>query len=284
MSKILVIGGQNIDINAKGDTHIMHESNLGNISFAYGGVSGNVVQNLAHLGVDVTFMTVFGNDTFGDNAKAYYKSLGVDISLSKDTNHPNNTYLSVLDQNSDLLIAVNDMRSMEALDREHIKQYQSLIEAFDVVFIDTNLSEDTLACLFKEIHLNYVIIDAVSGLKVTKLKPYIEHISCLKCTIEEAAKLSDIGPLDLKEKGLTELIITNKNQPVTYFSNNHQKEYTPYPIIDIVGSSGAGDAFISGFIYGKLQQAPIDQAMDYALRAAYQTLLVKESVNKDLKL
>lgn len=284
MKKILVIGGQNIDINAKGDTHIMHESNLGNISFAYGGVSGNVVQNLAHLGVDVTFMTVFGNDAYGENAKAYYQALGVDLSLSKDSRHPNNTYLSVLDQNSDLLIAVNDMRSMEDLDRGHIKQHQSVIEGFDVVFIDTNLSEDTLKYLFEEVHLNYVIADAVSGIKVVKLNPYLQYISCLKCTIEEASKLSDKGPLALKEKGLTELIITNKNQPVTYFSPTYQKEYTPYPIMDIVGSSGAGDAFISGFIYGKLQQTSIDQAMDYALKAAYLTLLVKESVNKELKL
>ena len=63
---ILVIGGSNIDlIGTSEGVFNAFDSNPGEFYTAHGGVGRNVVENLARLKHDVTFITVLGNDTYG---------------------------------------------------------------------------------------------------------------------------------------------------------------------------------------------------------------------------
>lgn len=74
MSKILVIGAQNIDIFAQAaKKFVKGDSNPATINMAFGGVGRNVAVNLKRLGHDVHFLSVFGDD---DLSKTAMQSLG----------------------------------------------------------------------------------------------------------------------------------------------------------------------------------------------------------------
>ena len=72
--KILVIGGTNIDINATSINEIVRkDSNIGNIEISIGGVAKNIAENLARLDLDVSFLTILGNDHYAEVAIKYLK-------------------------------------------------------------------------------------------------------------------------------------------------------------------------------------------------------------------
>lgn len=287
MPRILIIGGQNIDITAKGTSYTLHDSNCGDISFGYGGVSGNVAQNLANLGVSSHFISVFSMDPLGQSSKAFYQANNIDVSHSLDVKASSSTYLSLLDEQGDLYIGFNDMTALTHLTPSVLALEKQYINAFDTLFIDTNLSHETLQYLFTQHHHQTIYVDTVSGIKAPKIKPFINYVDVLKCTKEELSLLSDqtlfMDQLDdLINQGLNALIVTNKDQPITYKTATITKTFEPDHIDTIVSSSGAGDAFISGFIYGQLHHKALDTSMAYAIRAASLTLMHPSSVNPSL--
>jgi pseudouridine kinase len=181
------------------------------------------------------------------------------------------------------------MKALTHLTPNVLALEQHYINAFDTLFIDTNLTHETLQYLFDHHHHQTLYVDTVSGVKAPKIKPFIKYVNVLKCTKEELSLLSDETQFtdqlnDLINQGLKTLIVTNKDQPITYKTAAITKTFEPDSIETIVSSSGAGDAFISGFIYGQLHHATLETSMAYAIRAASLTLMHPTSVNPSLAL
>ena len=80
MKKVLVVGATNLDIIARlSHSVIPRDSNPANISTSWGGVGHNIALNLAHLGMDVHFLTAVSTDVLGASLKAYFAKEEVNI-------------------------------------------------------------------------------------------------------------------------------------------------------------------------------------------------------------
>ena len=117
MLKTLVIGAQNIDIFAHAESHCtLNDSNRSKIHIAFGGVACNIVTTLALLGNKVSFLTVFGDDTFSSLAKKNLQDLNINIHESLEVkNESNSIYIAVMDEDNDLFIGLNDMEITDHL-------------------------------------------------------------------------------------------------------------------------------------------------------------------------
>ena len=66
MPKVLVVGASNVDYVALSNNKLIRkDSNIGKLNITFGGVGRNIVENLAILEDDVSFITFLGNDGFG---------------------------------------------------------------------------------------------------------------------------------------------------------------------------------------------------------------------------
>ena len=62
MSRVYVIGGANIDIQGYSHKPLMfQDSNVGSVSYSYGGVARNIAENLARVGVKTEFISILGD-------------------------------------------------------------------------------------------------------------------------------------------------------------------------------------------------------------------------------
>ena len=58
-----VLGGVNVDIGGQSAAPLVaHDSNPGSVTVSLGGVGRNIAHNMSLLGVDVRFLTAFGDD------------------------------------------------------------------------------------------------------------------------------------------------------------------------------------------------------------------------------
>lgn len=284
--KILVIGAQNIDIFTQKDSdYILKDSNVARISFSFGGVGRNIAENLSRLELDVSFLTVFGNDLFSKQAQNSLEEMNIKTTHSKICNYTNSVYLGILDKDNDLYLGINDMKIVEELDINFMIKYKEYINSFDYLVLDNNLEEEVITHLLKS-HKKTIFIDAVSAHKVHKLRNHLEYIDYIKVNHIELKELTQKDTLEEQIKELHNLkantvIITNQDKDIHVITDS-TRAYKTIPVSSIVNASGAGDGFISGFIKGIVHNYSIEESIEYAKRVSYITLLGNDATNKEL--
>jgi pseudouridine kinase len=279
MQKTLIIGAQNIDLFARSNSdYVLHDSNLSKIHLAFGGVGCNIASNLSILGNPVDLLTIFGDDYFGQLAKQNLDDLNINYKESRVVKgFGNSIYLGVMDKANDLYLGLNDMDIINNLDVAFFKDKTQYIESFDVLVIDNNLSLESLQYLLKIFKHKNIIMDAVSAAKAVKLHELLSCISLLKLNLMELDALSNKAVIseklnELIKRGLSSVILTNSAHDIIYKSTDINIVTKPKPIKKIENASGAGDAFLAGFIHGLLQEKSIGDCLSIAKKVAYKCL------------
>lgn len=278
--KIIVIGSINVDYIGTTEYELMFgESHPGSIHIQAGGVARNIVENLARVKEDVTFVTAVGNDFYGQKYKNDLEELGVKIIMPKKTEQYNSSiYLAINDKEGQMVYSVVNTDIVSLINKEYISSIIDTINTFDYVLIDTNLDNDTIDYLFEKVN-KPIICDAVSTIKADKLRKHLNKIYILKVNENEYSHLKS----DLNEKMPTNLIITNGSKPVIYVTKAFTKQYQPKQKEDIKSTTGAGDSFVAGVISGILDGLQIEDGIKRGLDFSYQTLDVTGAVNPNIK-
>lgn len=106
--RILVIGSSNTDMTVVSDRLPERgETVLGGVfHMGPGGKGANQAVCASRLGADVTFVCKVGNDLFGDNALAGYRSEGMDVSHVLRSNKPTGSALILVNGQGENVISV----------------------------------------------------------------------------------------------------------------------------------------------------------------------------------
>lgn len=278
--KIIVIGSINVDYIGTTKYELMlGESHPGSVIIQAGGVARNIVENLARVKADVTFVTAVGNDFYGQKYKSDLEELGVKITMPKKTEQYNSSiYLAINDKEGQMVYSVVNTDIVSLINKEYISTIIDTINTFDYVLIDTNLDSVTIDYLFERVN-KPIICDAVSTIKADKLRNHLDKIYILKVNENEYSHLES----DLNENIPTNLIITNGSKPVIYITKTFTKQYQPKQKKDIKSTTGAGDSFVAGVISGILDGLQIEDGIKRGLDFSYQTLDVTGAVNPNIK-
>ena len=97
---LVAIGGSNIDyVGDINDAVSPYESNIGNVEVYFGGVSRNIVENLARNNTELSFVTCIASDAIGKAMKQELEELGVDLYIPNNVTKTG-SFLSVNNQNN----------------------------------------------------------------------------------------------------------------------------------------------------------------------------------------
>ncbi len=289
MNKTLIIGAQNTDIFSKSPNDlVIGDSNPSKINIAFGGVGRNIAVNLSRLGHDIHFITVFGDDAFSQSAHQDLKALGINTSQSLFLKNMNNSiFIGVMDKKNNLHLGLGDMEIVEHLNPDFFKTKKDFIEEFDVLVIDNNLSEITIKYLLNQYQSKTIIMDAVSAQKAPKLLPYLYQISILKVNQLELDELSKANSTkeqlnDLHRKGAQIILLTQQEKEAILSRKGVSISQLPEKAENILNTSGAGDAFLSGFIHGMANGYSDKEKLNLANSAARITMGSNDSTCDDL--
>ena len=290
MSKVVVIGGTNIDIFAYPHQRIvMKDSNPGYISTSLGGVGRNISENLSRLGLDVTLITVLGRDEAANWVKAESKKIGLKLSIIEVDQTP--SYIAIFDEFHEDLVNVAAMDQLASLDADEILKRKKIINDAEIIVMDTNLSFETMDVIFDQFKQK-IFVDAISSQKAIKIKPYLSKIFGLKLNIIEAELLTGITYENMEdlnkmgdmllERGVKEVFITLGDKGA-YYTNLREAIFRNAIPVKIKNSTGAGDAFFAGAIYAKLlDKNPLSYAMANAVLNLSDEKSVCASLTKEI--
>ncbi len=286
---VLLIGGTNVDYIATSQNKIlMHSSNIGEMEISYGGVMRNVTENLARLGNDCVFLTAIGEDMIGKEIKEYMKKLTVEL-ITPKTECPTSSYLCVNDSDHDMFVGLNDMRIMEDLSPEFIRGNEKIINEFDSVILDSNLSKESLKCIFNDFSDKKFFCEAISANKVIRFMPYLDKIYLLKCNIYEARSLlssnenAEALALKILKTGVKKCVITQGKNDIYYGENDKVYLVKVNPVDEISGNTtGCGDAMFAGIIDKLMMGKTLKDAIEFGNELSKITLGTKKANSEEI--
>lgn len=290
---VVVIGAANMDILGQpaGELRI-GDSNPGSVSCSPGGVGRNIAENLARLGTDTRLITAVGKDTYGQDIIGHCQRAGIDMKHTLQlVDSVTSTYLSMLDGDGDMHVAINDMAILERLSVDVLKAQQAMLERADLIVVDANLSQTALAYILSNYSNTPIFVDPVSCAKAVKLKPYLNAIHTLKPNLKEAEQLSGIKIDDhsqlpkmanwFHEQGVERIFLSLGIDGV-FYSDKQGQELVPAIPVSMVNANGAGDAFLAGLAHGFIQEWSTRQSTDFAMAAAVVALSDIATINPNM--
>ena len=256
---VLCIGATLVDELYFCENYIISaSSNPAQKATSIGGVISNIAQHLALLEVTPAIITAFGNDADGMYIKDSFLKRGISFNQSRIADDITGKYVSILQPDGNLYVAVCQDSCGKYISVDYLETQTEYIKGFDILIIDTNLESKTIQWLihFAKDHHKQLIIEPVSVSKATKLvaldlngvfmlTPNEEELTamCIHETLKEQllATLFDRGVQTIwLRKGAmgSELITTAQSFSLSV------------PSIQIVDSTGAGDAALAGWVFG----------------------------------
>jgi ribokinase len=263
-----------VDNLAHGDQQVIIKNNQS----TPGGSAANTIFNLAGLNVKTGFVGSVGDDKDGDYIKSYMKTAGIDIRFVKTINDiPTGKVLIFVDTHGE-----RAMYSLPGANAEFLKEDQYikyLKSSTFVVFsaIPGNSSLVKISSIIDQIYTDtkpvFMPGGLYSSLGIEKIKPIIERTYLMILNTREINTITDCndkyfdGTAKLHKLGCKNVVVTlGKNGALVSSSSDMKGLNVHTPILApgmIVDSTGAGDAFTAGLLYGLLKKREIAEAAIY---------------------
>jgi len=290
---VSVIGGSNIDLQGSSDNPlVLNDSNPGEISMSAGGVGRNIAENLSRISIATKMFSYVGADALGEFLIEKTQSANVDTSfIKKHSTLPTSQYLSVLDDNNDMLVSISDMRIISEMSIEDLKSCSNTLNQSSVIVIDTNIPTKVIQYITDEYSHIPLFLDPVSIAKTSKIINIIGKFHTVKPNRLEAELITGIKITDKQSmlkaaqnifnRGCKQIFITLGKEGVFYSDGIEHGHYCQRSI-EVNSGNGAGDAFVAGIVYGFLKLNSIKKTAEYASAAAAIALKSKNTISDDI--
>ncbi len=291
-SYAVVVGGVNMDIGGRSHAPLVPaDSNPGAVRMSLGGVGRNIAHNMALLGVDVRFLTAFGDDLYAQRIAASCGELGIDISQALQIpGGATSTYLFLAGPDGDMALAVSDMGIYDHVTPAYLQSRHALLDNAQVVVTDTNIPAESLLWLCEHVKAP-IFADPVSTAKAEKLRGVLGRLHTLKPNRIEAQLLSGVEITDesslaraaqvLLDTGLRRVFISLGGDGV-YAADHTGAVHQPCLPAQMVNATGAGDAFMAALTWAYLVGADLSRTAALAQAAAAIAIEGAETINSHM--
>lgn len=279
---ITVIGGANTDIGGGPAAALrLYDSNPGRIELRPGGVARNVAHDLRLLGMDVRLIAAVGDDLFGRGLKEGCAALGIDVSrMLTVPGARSSTFLYVTNAAGDMHVGIADMEIAERITPDYLRPLMDEINASAAVFVDANLSEETLDFLADNCTAP-LYADPVSTAKAPRLLKILPRLAGFKPNAREAAQLTGENypgkaARVLLDMGVGRVFISLSAEGMLA-AEGEERVRLPRMAGRVVNTTGAGDAAMAAIIWAGVRGLDLRSTARAALSAGAQTCAVAET-------
>ena len=243
-----------------------------------GGSAANTIYGLGKLKINTGFIGVVGDDADGKALIKDFKKAGTDTSQIKVKKYAKTGFTKCLSdrynfRSIQVTPGANNMLTKSDLDLSYINQAEILYISSFVDEMQLEILLELMNNIDSSIKISFSPgeLYAIRGLKT--LKPVLKHTHILFLNENEMEQLTG---KDLKKgaraclrAGCRIVVVTFgkgaswKTVTAACYIQDSQGEYVVEPAdneeISIQDTTGAGDAFSTGFLYGLLKEKPLDE-------------------------
>jgi len=255
---VICVGAALTDIIARTSRHPEDEQEtfVDALTQARGGSAANTAAACAMLEMRTGFVGRLGIDSFGDDLLSDFRAIGVDVwSVVRDPDRPSGLcYIAVDDEGRRRMYAHSGAAGAllaSDLDADYLRSAR-------VVHLADLYNIEPLAAAAEIAHGHATVCLNPGGLIVSQgmdaVRPLLESVDVYISPLEEARTLfGEMKPQELlsatQSVGPNTVVLTCGDRGCVAARGDERVEVPAFSV-DAVDSTGAGDAFSAGFIYG----------------------------------
>ena len=275
--KITVIGPAIIDVLAFPVSLINMEAGsqpMEDIKLSYGGDALNEAVVLSRLGADVELLSKVGQDQAGTYVLDFLKREGISCAgIRRDEKTPTSVNIVLVDEHGERFFLTNPRGSMRKLAEEDIDvaiDTAAHIVSFAGIFISPMLDVDSMERIFRRIKekpgriLAADMTKPKNGETLEDLGRILKYVDFILPNEGEAAMLT--GEEDPRRNaqllvgaGAGCAVIKCGKKGCIIQTKDKCTEIPAFPVAKVADSTGAGDTFVAGFLYGLSRGFSVEQ-------------------------
>ncbi len=268
---IVVLGAVFVDIKGFPESQYIPDGrNAGRIEYIQGGVSRNVVEDIANLELRPTFISIVDESALGTDVLRKLNDHKVNTDYMQVIPNGMGTWLAVFDEKGDLAGSISQRPNLapvlDILEEKGDEIFQKASSVVLEIDMDKDIVKKTVQLAEK---YNKKLFGVVSNMSIAvERRDFLQKFDCLICNKQEAGifftedyedmKQDELLPIICEriERGkISSIIVTMGGDGAIYASRNGEKGFCPAKKVMVKDTTGAGDAFCAGvasaLTYGK---------------------------------
>nr|WP_155191301.1 PfkB family carbohydrate kinase [Roseibium denhamense] len=258
-----------------------------------GGVATNIARSLTRLDVPAILCGALGDDPAGTGLLNTLTAEGISVTGIRRNGFPTGQYLAFHDPDGSLAAACVDDRVLGEAPADIFDRFlQDALPAADenaIWFVDTNLPEQVLLAICRQLEGRKIMANAVSDAKATRLQHVLPSLSLLTLNRSEAIALTGLAA-DTHSRQLMERLLAagaarvamTCGQDGLYTAQDGNVLHHPALPAEVVDVTGAGDALTAGILAGLAHGHEFSDAVSFGLKAAQITLSTEGALSEKL--
>ena len=282
---ITIIGAAIIDVLAGPvDETILQtgSSSVKNIGMSFGGDALNEAVILKQLGLNAELVSKVGNDEAGKRVLEFLKEKKVHTKIKVEDNLETGINIVLIDEEGERRFLTNPASSLRKLAEEDVIGH--LDDAGDIVclasiFVSPLLDIPAMERVFRRVKSRegrILVADmttAKNGETLDDIKcflPYIDYIIPNETEAERLTGEKDVfrNAAMFLEHGVSCVIIKRGAKGCLIKTADQEIEVPAYPGAEAVDTTGAGDSFVAGFLWGLKNRMPLEECARFGCAVA----------------
>ena len=291
---IVVIGASFVDVKGYPlSQYIPGGRNVGRVVQVHGGVARNVVEDIANVELRPTFLSVVDDTGLSDDVVRNLIRHKVDIRYVARSSEGLGTWLAVFDNDGDVIASISRRPDLSAIEEVLEKDGDEIFRGADSIVVEFDIEVPILKKVLElaEKH-GKEVYTVISNMSIAmKRRDLLRKTAALVCNVQEAGMLftedyTDMLPEEMEQSladrirtsGIPRIIVTMGARGAVYADASGQTGVCPAMKVDVVDTTGAGDAFFAGAAIGLTYGKTVGEACVIGTRLAASVIASRENV------
>ena len=291
---IVVIGDVFIDIKGYSTSpYIPYGRNAGTIVQIHGGVGRNVVEDIANVELEPTFISLVDNDAMGEDVIQKLNRHKVNTSYMRKVENGMGTWLAVFDHEGDVVASISKRPDHSPVERILDEQGDEIFKDADSLVIEIDIDKEIVKKTFYYAEkYNKKVYAIVSNMTIViERRDFLRRTACFVCNQQEAGilfsedyeqmtaeELAEILPERIRSAQIPQMVVTMGGDGAVYADREGNKGIYPALKVDVIDTTGAGDAFFSGVCIGLTYGKTLREACGIGTRLASTVICTSENI------
>lgn len=291
---IVVLGAVFVDIKGYPlDTYIPAGRNVGRVEQVHGGVSRNVVEDIANIELRPTYISLVDDSGIGTDVIKKLQNHKVNTDYIRITPDGMGTWLAVFDNDGDVCASISKRPDLHPISDILDEHGDEIFKDADSIILEIDMDKDAVKRVFKYAKkYNKPVFAVVANMSIAvERRDFLQSIDCFVCNQQEAgilfsedysnhtpAEMVEIISEKVQRAKIPSMIVTMGEQGAVYADINGDKGHCPAKKVDVKDTTGAGDSFCAGAAMGLTYGKTLGESCEIGSRLAAAVLCTSENV------
>ena len=291
---IVIIGAVFVDIKGYPlSTYIPGGRNAGRVEQVHGGVCRNVAEDIANVELRPTFVSLVDDTGSGQDVIDKLAKHKVNTRYIEKVPDGMGTWLAVFDNDGDVCAAISKRPDTTPLTKLLEEKGDEIFADCDGIAFELDLEKATVKQILRYAKkYNKKVYAAISNMSIAmERRAFLQEIDCFVCNQQEAGLLfSDeydhMAPEEMcrtlaanvHSANIPCMVVTMGGEGAVYARSNGECGVVPAKKVDVIDTTGAGDAFFAGTVIGLTYGKTLPDACEIGSRLAASVICTAENV------